>query len=154
MDLGLNDLVLRTAVFIGIAVSMVWYERKLLSPGGVVVPGYVAIFLLLRPMVVFYTLLLALLTSLLIGLASRYTILFGRRRFMVTMLVAMTLVFSLEFVSGLFSDLHPGFQVVGIIIPGLIANEVHRQGLLPTFSTLAVVSGITAVVTILIAGFW
>jgi len=44
-----------------------------------------------------------------------------------------------------------GFQVIGIIIPGLIANEVHRQGLVPTLSTLAIISAITAVIVYVLA---
>src|SRR5881397_3400683 len=63
VTLGVSVLVLQTAVFVGIAVSMFWYERSLLSPGGVVVPGYVALFLLLRPEVVAYTLAIALTTA-------------------------------------------------------------------------------------------
>src|SRR2546428_380051 len=80
VTLGVSVLVLQTAVFVGIAVSMLWYERSLLSPGGVVVPGYVALFLLLRPEIVAYTLAIALVTAALMRYASRFTILFGRRR--------------------------------------------------------------------------
>lgn len=154
VDLGVSELALRTAVFVGIAVSMVFYERELLSPGGVVVPGYVALFLLLRPETVLYILVLALSTSLFVKLAARFAILYGRRRFAVTMLIAMSLTFAGEFLSSQFSALHPGFQAVGLIIPGLIANEIHRQGPLSTLSTLAVVSAITVMITILFAGFW
>src|SRR2546428_12051298 len=91
VTLGVSVLVLQPAVFVGIAVSMFWYERSLLSPGGVVVPGYVALFLLLRPEVVAYTLAIALTTAALMRYASRVTILFVRRRFAVTMLAAMSL---------------------------------------------------------------
>src|SRR2546427_80712 len=87
VTLGVSVLVLQTAVFVGIAVSMFWYERSLLSPGGVVVPGYVALFLLLRPEVVAYTLAIALTTAALMRYASRFTILFGRRRFAITILI-------------------------------------------------------------------
>src|SRR6266568_2322017 len=123
VTLGVSELVLQTAVFIGIGVSMLWYERSLLSPGGVVVPGYVALFLLLRPEVVAYTL-------------------------------AVALAAAVEFALGPFSGLDPGFQVIGFIIPGLIANEIVRQRLVPTLSTLGIVAAITAGATILLVGFW
>ncbi len=154
ISLGVSTLVLQTAVFVGIAVSMIWYERSLLSPGGVIVPGYVAIFLLLRPEVVVFTLAIALATAAIIHWASRFTILFGRRRFAVTMLAAMTLTIGLEFFFGPLSGLDPGFQVIGFIVPGLIANEVVRQRLVPTLSTLGIVSALTAGITILLVGFW
>jgi len=154
VTLGVSELVLQTAVFIGIGVSMLWYERSLLSPGGVVVPGYVALFLLLRPEVVAYTLAVALAAAAIMHWASKSTILFGRRRFAATMLVAMTLTFAVEFALGPFSGLDPGFQVIGFIIPGLIANEIVRQRLVPTLSTLGIVSAITAGATVLLVGFW
>src|SRR2546426_4529908 len=154
VTLGVSVLVLQTAVFVGIAVSMFWYERSLLSPGGVVVPGYVALFLLLRPEVVAYTLAIALTTAALMRYASRFTILFGRRRFAVTMLAAMSLSIAIELIVGPFTGLDPGFQVIGFIIPGLIANEVLRQKIIPTLSTLGIVSAITAGITILLVGLW
>ena len=154
VTLGVSVLVLQTAVFVGIAVSMFWYERSLLSPGGVVVPGYVALFLLLRPEVVAYTLAIALTTAALIRYASRFTILFGRRRFAITMLAAMSLSIAIELIVGPFTGLDPGFQVIGFIIPGLIANEVLRQKIIPTLSTLGIVSAITAGITILLVGLW
>src|SRR5260370_31401127 len=88
---AVNSQILTIGVFIGIVVSMIFYERELLSPGGVVVPGYTALFLITNPIIVVYTLLIALLTGLIIKKASRISILFGRRRFAVTMLLALSL---------------------------------------------------------------
>jgi poly-gamma-glutamate biosynthesis protein PgsC/CapC len=152
---AVNSQILTIGVFIGIVVSMIFYERELLSPGGVVVPGYTALFLITNPIIVVYTLLIALLTGLIIKKASRISILFGRRRFAVTMLLALSLSVAANLLFGLLAGPFPflftgpysyqGFQVIGIIIPGLIANELHRQGVVPTLATLGVVSVITAV---------
>ena len=47
----------------GIAVSMLWYERRLLSPGGVIVPGMIALTLLInQPILIFYTLIVSFFT--------------------------------------------------------------------------------------------
>ncbi len=153
---AVNSQVLTIGVFIGIVVSMFWYERELLSPGGVVVPGYTALFLLTNPIIILYTLLVAFLTALIIKRGSRFTILYGRRRFAVTMLVALTFTLFITPLFGLLAGPFPflftgvyayqGFQVIGIIIPGLVANEFHRQGVVPTLSTLGLVSTITAVI--------
>jgi len=147
---------LSIGVFVGIIVSMFWYERELLSPGGVVVPGYTALFLLTNPVIIVYSLLIAFLTAFIIKWGSRFTIIYGRRRFAVTMLAALSLTFVVTPLFGLLSGPLPflftgpysyqGFQVIGIIIPGLIANEFHRQGIVPTLSTLGVVSVITAII--------
>src|SRR3989442_14161814 len=69
------------------------------------------------------------------------------------MLAAMTLTIAIELIVGPFTGLDPGFQVIGFIIPGLIANEVFRQRAVPTLSTLGIVSAITAGITILLLGF-
>lgn len=158
---AVNSTVLSLGVFIGIVVSMIWYERELLSPGGVVVPGYTALFLLTNPLIIVFTLGISLLTALIIKYGSRYTILYGRRRFAITMLTALSLTFVIQPLFGMLAGPFPflftgptqfqGFQVIGIIIPGLIANEVHRQGLIPTLSTLAIISSITAVIIYAIA---
>src|SRR2546428_11807095 len=100
VTLGVSVLVLQTAVFVGIAVSMFWYERSLLSPGGVVVPGYVAPFLLLRPEVAAYTLAIALTPAALMRYASRFTILFGRRRLAITILAPTRLSTAIEPIRG------------------------------------------------------
>ncbi len=157
---AVNSQILTIGVFIGIVVSMIFYERELLSPGGVVVPGYTALFLITNPIIVVYTLLIALLTALIISRASRFTILFGRRRFAVTMLLALTLSLVANALFGLLAGPFPylftgpysyqGFQVIGIIIPGLIANELHRQGIVPTLATLGTVSVITAIILYII----
>ncbi len=153
---AVNSEILTIGVFVGIIVSMIWYERELLSPGGVVVPGYTALFLLTNPVIIVYSLLIAFLTALVIKSGSKVTILYGRRRFAITMLAALTLTFIITPLFGLLSGPFPflftgaysyqGFQVIGIIIPGLIANEFHRQGVVPTLSTLSVVSVITAII--------
>src|SRR5256712_12366846 len=70
------------------------------------------------------------------------------------MLAAMTLTIAIELIVGPFTGLDPGFQVIGFIIPGLIANEVFRQRAVPTLSTLGIVSAITAGITILLVGLW
>src|SRR6266516_4504016 len=93
---AVNSQILTIGVFIGIVVSMIFYERELLSPGGVVVPGYTALFLITNPIIVPYS--------------------------------------------------YKSVQDTGIIIPGLIANELHRQGIVPTLATLGTVSVITAMI--------
>src|SRR5207247_8068668 len=102
-------------------------HTSLPPPGGVVVPCYVALFILLRPEVVAYTLAIALTTAALMRYASRFTILFGRRRFAITMLAAMSLSIAIELIVGPFTGLDPGFQVIGFILPVLVANEDRRQ---------------------------
>jgi len=136
------------AIGIGIAVSFAFYEIVGLSPGGIVVPGYIALFLN-QPLRIFVTLIVALLTYSAIIFLSNYIILYGRRRFFYTVIMGFLLKWLIEEliiqmpISGI--DL----RSIGYIIPGLIANEMRRQGIFPTFYSLAIVSIIVRLILML-----
>ena len=80
-------------------------------------------------------------------------ILFGRMRFSTIMLSSFAFVWALELVVGLFGDMGIIFAVIGFIIPGLIANEMERQGVLPTLQTLAIISMVTFLVVFALIGW-
>jgi len=127
------------AIGIGIVISFAFYEIVGLSPGGIVVPGYIALFLD-QPVRILVTLLVTLLTYYAVKMLSNYIILYGRRRFLAMILVGFILKWLIEGliiripISGI------GLQSIGYIIPGLIANEMRRQGIFPTLYSLAIVS--------------
>src|SRR5665648_1248178 len=83
------------AIGIGIVVSFAFYEIVGLSPGGIVVPGYIALFLD-QPIRILVTLLIALLTYFIISKLSNYVILYGRRRFLAMILIGFLLKWLVE----------------------------------------------------------
>src|SRR5665648_991859 len=123
---------------IGIMVSFAFYEIVGFSPGGIVVPGYVALFLD-QPIRILVTLLVALLTYFVVKILSNYIILYGRRRFLAMVLVSFLLKWLIE--EMIIKMPIPGIELrsIGYIIPGLIANEMRRQGIFPTIYSLAIV---------------
>lgn len=130
---------------LGIALGFLSYELVGLSPGGIVTPGYVALFMD-QPVRILGTLLVSVATFLLVRQASRFFILFGRRRFAVVMLASFLLRWVWE--AGLARspvDL-PELRVIGFIVPGLIANDMERQGVLNTAATLLIVASILRLV--------
>jgi poly-gamma-glutamate biosynthesis protein PgsC/CapC len=136
------------AIGIGIVVSFAFYEIVGLSPGGIVVPGYIALFLD-QPVRILVTLLVALLTYFAVNMLSNYIILYGRRRFLAMILVGFILKWLIE---GLIIKIPISgieLQSIGYIIPGLIANEMRRQGILPTLYSLAIVSVIVRLMLLL-----
>lgn len=143
----------RLAIAVGIAASMLWYERRNMSPGGVIVPGLIALFLFTRPLLILTSMLVALLTVLAVRWLSRRVILFGRRRFAAVMLVSFGVAWAIEAATAQVYPLHALFQVIGFIIPGLIANEMERQGVFQTLSTLSLISLVTALVVWLFVGW-
>ena len=73
-------------LIIGFVLALLWAELADISPGGIIVPGYLALYFD-RPLRLLATLAAALLTLAVYRLLSRHLILFGRRRFILMVLV-------------------------------------------------------------------
>ena len=136
------------AIGIGIMVSFAFYEIVGFSPGGIVVPGYVALFLD-QPIRILVTLLVALLTYFAVKILSNYIILYGRRRFLTMVLVSFLLKWLIEEMIIKMPISGVELRSIGYIIPGLIANEMRRQGIFPTLYSLAIVSILVRLILLL-----
>lgn len=128
-------------VLLGVALSLIFAELTGLSPAGLVVPGYIAL-CLQTPARVVYTLCIVLLTWAAARLLARFTILYGRRRFALMILLSFAINLAVE-QSGLL-PYPPG--LIGSVVPGIMANEFERQGILPSLLSLAAVVGMLATV--------
>jgi len=125
-------------LFIGILVALVYAEITGVYPGGIIVPAFIALSLD-QPLRAILTVLAALLSLLVYKAVSRYFILFGKRRFVFMLLLG-------AFWAQLWLFLAPSlplapleFRVIGLIIPGLLANNLERQRFLPTLASLITV---------------
>ena len=137
-------------LLIGLVLALLWAEITDVSPGGLIVPGYFALYLG-QPLRVAATLAVALLTLAAYKVLVRRLILFGRRRFVLTVLVGAVLSQAWLLVSpGLFAA-PAGLRVVGLIIPGILASSLARQKIVPTLASLASVSTLTFAVARLAA---
>ncbi len=124
---------------IGILVSGFFILIFNYYPGGIIVPVYFS-FYLSQPKRLFSTLLIAMIASLIYKLISKKMILFGRRRFVFLIVLSTFLSLSINF---LLNDYHYGFsgyQSIGFLIPGLLANNIIKQGFLITIISLLTVS--------------
>lgn len=124
-------------VLAGVAVSLLFSELTGLSPAGLVVPGYIALSLQ-TPQRVLYTLLIAMLAWGAARLLERWVILYGRRRFAV--LILLSFLINEAIVGPGLLPYDPG--MIGVLVPGIIANELEKQGVLKSLLSLAVVVGI------------
>ena len=134
--------ILIVSIAIGIVVSFVFSEVYGLAAGGVVVPGYIALYLD-RPVALVLTLGVALTAFAVTRGLSTFTIIYGRRRTAVMILIGFALGAWLSRFDPLTdwlatTDLEAG--VIGYIIPGLIAIWFDRQGIAPTLASLTVAS--------------
>jgi poly-gamma-glutamate biosynthesis protein PgsC/CapC len=132
-------------LLIGLVLALLWAEVTDVSPGGLIVPGYFALYLG-QPLRVAATLAVALLTLAVYGLLVRRLILFGRRRFVLMVLAGAVLSQAWFLIlPGLFAA-PAGLRVIGLIIPGILASSLARQKVLPTLGSLLAVSILTSAV--------
>ena len=130
---------LHTAVALSVILGFASVEFLGLLSGGIVSAGYLA-FYLEQPFRIVSTLALAVLVCLLVKLLQNFMIIYGRRRFMVTILLSIILstVIDGSFIitSGIAQDL----RMIGYIIPGLIANDMEKQGIFKTLAMVVIIS--------------
>ena len=140
------------SVGLGLVLSLLFHEVMGLSPGGLVVPGYIAL-VLDQPGKLLGTLTASLLCLLVIRFLSNHIVLYGRRKFVVTVLIGFGVVRILERLFITIPGLDLGLQAIGYVIPGLIANEMDRQGILKTLLFLLLVSSLVRFVIFLLKGW-
>jgi poly-gamma-glutamate biosynthesis protein PgsC/CapC len=128
--------------FLGLLIALLFIGLTGYYPGGIIVPGYLALFMD-QPLRIIGTLAAALLTMLCYRMASRYLILFGRRRFVFMILFGGIWTFLWLQVFPTILPVSFEFRVIGWVIPGLIAGNFERQGILVTTAALVTVTVIT-----------
>ena len=111
-------------------------------PGGLVVPGYLAVSWK-NPELILLIVATALITYLLVSILGRFIILYGRRKFAAMLLIGIGLTLLLEMLLPLTPLAAVQLRAIGIVVPGLLANCIHRQGLLPTLTSLVILVSLT-----------
>lgn len=124
--------------FIGLLLSLLFISVTGFYPGGIIVPGYLVLYAD-QPLRITGTLIAGLIAFLIYRLASRHLILFGKRRFVFLILISAILSFSFSFLLPMIFPISLELKMIGWVIPGLIANNFDRQGIVVTFSSMAIV---------------
>ncbi|WP_197138138.1 poly-gamma-glutamate biosynthesis protein PgsC [Crateriforma conspicua] len=146
------------SVGVGLVISLIFSELFGLAAGGMVVPGFIALNLG-RPLDVALTLVAAAATYLIVHSLGTFIIIFGRRRTVLMILMGYSVRLLMDMMPtehlvsvDLFATGDATAQVVGYILPGLIAIWMDRQGWLETISALFTASVAIRMVLILIYG--
>jgi gamma-polyglutamate biosynthesis protein CapC len=134
---------LYVALTLGVILSLIFSEKTGIIPAGLVVPGYLGL-IFDQPVFVMMVLLISLLTYLIVTFGiSRFVILYGKRKFAAMLVVGI----SLKLIFDYFYPLMPfeiyEFRGIGVIVPGLIANTIQKQGLVVTLGSTLLISGAT-----------
>ena len=123
-----------------ISVGFIWLTG--IYPGGIIVPFYLVLFIN-QPLRIATTVAIALVTVALYRLSGRFIILFGRRRFLFMIICGGLVSWFFHFFFTRFYPLPLELRAIGMIIPGLMANQCERQGVLLTLASLAIVLVLT-----------
>ena len=134
---------------LGLIIGFLFYELTGISPGGVIAPAYLALFIY-DPLKIAMTLVIALVVYAIIKALSSYTILYGRRKFLVAVLLSFAIKLVVESLVQPMDVMKLDLQSIGYIIPGLIANDMSRQKVIPTLLATGIVTLIVVLVSMLI----
>ena len=124
---------------LSLLVTLIFTEATQLVPGGIVVPFYFALYLE-EPVKILATLLSALIAVGAVKLIGNFTILYGRRKFALYIIIGL-----LE--KALFTYLYFGnsymfynlSMTIGYLVPGILGGQMEKQGCVKTLCALAVV---------------
>lgn len=128
------------AIGIGLALSLLASEVFGLASAGLVVPGYLALYLDQPGRLVATVAVAGATWAAVRFLLSRLVVLYGRRRFGVTVLTGFLLNAALEHALGLLPPDAAGLRAIGYIVPGLMANTALAQGFPVTVGMTLLVS--------------
>lgn len=140
---------LTTALVIGVVVSRILTELIGLTPGGIIVPGYVAM-LLDRPAALAAFVIIALLTYGFVRALSSHLMLYGSRRFTVTVLIGLTLAAGAQWIGPNLNVPYVEWAGLGFIVPGLLAHQFDRQGIVPTLLVLAIAAPLVRILVLVV----
>ena len=139
---------LPVSIGIGLVAGLLVSELFGIASGGLIVPGYLALYLL-KPVELGLTLGVAFATFGIVSALENFFIVFGKRKTALMILVGYLLGMLLRQWGGLIPGDH---EVIGYIIPGLIAVWMDRQGIVETLTAMTVVSVAVRLVLILTLG--
>ncbi|MBN2694987.1 poly-gamma-glutamate biosynthesis protein PgsC [bacterium] len=140
------------SITIGLIVSLIFSEFFGIAAGGMVVPGYMALFIN-KPTVIVLTLLISFLTYFIVHSLSSFMIIYGRRRTVLMILIGFILGWFIKTIGTIpLGTASIDLNVVGYIIPGLIAIWIDRQGAIETYSALITSSIVVRLILLLVVG--
>ena len=137
------------SLFVGIVLSLIFAEKSGINPAGLVVPGYLAL-IFDQPIMLLSVLVISCLTFFIVTYGiSRWVILYGRRKFAAMILTGMVLKFLFDLIYPLTPFEMVEVSGIGVVIPGIIANTIQKQGVVITLSSTMLLTCITYVILFL-----
>ncbi|MEA3287674.1 MAG: poly-gamma-glutamate biosynthesis protein PgsC [Candidatus Marinimicrobia bacterium] len=140
------------AIGLGIILSLWLTEWLGVTAGGIIVPGYIAMYLH-DPLRVIATFSISILVFLIVKGLSQFLLIYGKRRLVLSLLLGFMFGYiSRNYLAVEFQVYGWDFYTIGYIIPGLIASWMDRQGVVRTISVIIITASIVQLAVMLISG--
>ena len=138
------------SIGLGIFLSLILSETLGVTAGGIIVPGYIALYLH-NPAQVLVTFLVAVVVWVIIQLLGKITFLYGKRRIVLALILGFFFGYISRNVIFISQDIG-SVAVIGNIIPGLIANWMDRQGIVRTLAVVILTAVMVKLMVMLLFG--
>ncbi|SES41318.1 poly-gamma-glutamate biosynthesis protein PgsC [Salipaludibacillus aurantiacus] len=139
---------LYVALIVGVLVSLLFSEKFGVLPAGLIIPGYLAL-IIDQPLFLAVVFTVSIITFLLVTqVIGRFVTLYGRRKFATMMVVGIVLKMAFDYMYPVMPFVIHEFRGLGVIVPGLLANTIQRQGIIPTVTTTLFLSGLTFLIVL------
>ena len=145
--------ILTASIAIGIVISFLFSMIVGIYPGGIIVPGYIALYIIDNPLNIVATFGVSWFTYFIVSRFSYVVIIYGRRKTAITILLGFLfgylfnlLIFSHYIGKAELSEI----DIVGYIIPGLIASSMDSYGVITTLSSVITCSVVVKLLLILL----
>ncbi|MGD9887566.1 MAG: poly-gamma-glutamate biosynthesis protein PgsC [Bacilli bacterium] len=132
-------------IILGLIIAIIFFEITQISPGGLIVPGTLAMYFA-RWDWIMATVVIAIITYLIVKLLSKYLLIFGKRKFVLYIIISLVLSYLLSLVTSFFPISWANTSIVGYTIAGIIASNLDRQGITKTVSALGIVLLLTQLI--------
>lgn len=137
-------------LILGIILSILFYEMTDISPGGIIVPGVMVIYIQQIDRMI-YTVFVSILTYLIVQFFAKYFIVYGKRKFALMIIVSLFVNILFSYTMDLLSINMLNVNIIGYTISGLIAYEMSKQGTFKTISGLTIVIGLLQLIVIVLS---
>lgn len=134
---------LYVTMVLGVTLSLIFAEKTGISPAGIIVPGYLAL-VFDEPITMAIVFLISITTYIIVVfILSRFTILYGRRKFVAMLVVGVCIKLTFDyFYPNMPFEIYE-FRGIGVIVPGLMANTFQKNGIPFTIGSTVMLAGLT-----------
>ena len=137
-------------LILGIILSILFYEMTDISPGGIIVPGVMVMYIQQIDRMI-YTVFVSILTYLIVQFFAKYFIVYGKRKFALMIIVSLFVNILFSYTMDLLSINMLNVNIIGYTISGLIAYEMSKQGTFKTITGLTIVIGLLQLIVIVLS---